>query len=465
MKSITVENYRCFASPQTARLAPLTLLVGENSTGKTSLTAMIRALWDTSYRNRIPDFNEPPYKFGGFGTIAHRTGADRAQDAVVDAALVVAGDESGDDPFKTEVTFAARLGTARPVRRRISQGDCWIEQVHADESESENQEYSYFTTSFGVSGRTWSTEDIRRRRPPHDIGSGETLPSVSFALEAYWFLAGEDRGEAGDDPATLMRVDRDEERLHALISHFERTQWSPWEDLRPYASAPIRSEPERSYSPGSSASTVDGSHTPRHLTQLAQNSPPASRRLMEKLSRFGKKAGLFEELLARSWMTSDGDAPFEIRVRLPGSPDRYEPFNLADVGYGVSQVLPIVADLLREDSPRVSMLQQPEVHLHPSAAAALGTLFCDIIAERRKVGRQLIVETHSDFIVDRCLRAVREGDLTPDDVSVVYFERSEGEARIHNVRVDEKGHYQDYPPGFRRFFLDETARFLEFDES
>ena len=60
MDSITLKNFRCFRGEQTARLAPLTLLVGENSTGKTSFMAMIRALWDVCYRDRYPDFKESP---------------------------------------------------------------------------------------------------------------------------------------------------------------------------------------------------------------------------------------------------------------------------------------------------------------------------------------------------------------------------------------------------------------------
>ena len=66
MNEIRLKNYRCFRDEQTARLAPLTLLVGENSTGKTSFMAMIRALWDIAYRFRIPDFKEDPLRFRDF---------------------------------------------------------------------------------------------------------------------------------------------------------------------------------------------------------------------------------------------------------------------------------------------------------------------------------------------------------------------------------------------------------------
>ena len=79
MDSITLENYRCFREKQTARLAPLTLLVGNNSTGKTSFLAIIRALWDAAFRNEAPDFREDPYDLGTFRDIAHNRGGRGGQ--------------------------------------------------------------------------------------------------------------------------------------------------------------------------------------------------------------------------------------------------------------------------------------------------------------------------------------------------------------------------------------------------
>jgi len=72
MKEISLENFRCFHEKQVAQLAPLTLLVGDNSTGKTSFLAMIRALWDCIYSHQIPNFEEAPFDFGSFEEIAYR---------------------------------------------------------------------------------------------------------------------------------------------------------------------------------------------------------------------------------------------------------------------------------------------------------------------------------------------------------------------------------------------------------
>ena len=79
MDQITLKNYRCFREEQTVRLAPLTLLVGENSTGKTSFMAMIRVLWDANANWRAPDFKEDPYDLGSFDEIAHHRGARGGQ--------------------------------------------------------------------------------------------------------------------------------------------------------------------------------------------------------------------------------------------------------------------------------------------------------------------------------------------------------------------------------------------------
>ena len=104
------------------------------------------------------------------------------------------------------------------------------------------------------------------------------------------------------------------------------------------------------------------------------------------------------------------------------------------------------------------LLQQPEVHLHPRAQAALGSLFCNLAAS----GKQIIVETHSDYILDRARMDIRDGktDLKPDDISVLYFERDELDVNIHSIRMDEDGNFWDAPPGYRRFFDVETRRYI-----
>jgi predicted ATPase len=126
-----------------------------------------------------------------------------------------------------------------------------------------------------------------------------------------------------------------------------------------------------------------------------------------------------------------------------------------DVGIGISQLLPVVVGALAVDIPLLS-IEQPELHIHPALQMALGDLF--IYAAKHK-GKAFIMETHSEHLMLRLLRRVREtasGELTntnyalnPDDLNVVYVDCIDGETRLIRLRVDEDGEFIDrWPNGF-----------------
>ena len=181
--------------------------------------------------------------------------------------------------------------------------------------------------------------------------------------------------------------------------------------------------------------------------------------LKGSIESFGVTSGLFNEIMIKSF---EDAGPFQVHVRRYDKKRKGTWRNIVDVGYGVSQVLPITIDLLREDSPSISLLQQPEVHLHPSAQAALGSLFCSVAEQKdnEHMRRQLIVETHSDYIIDRVRMDVRDKktSLKPEDVSILYFERVGADVTIHSLRIDEQGNVLGAPPSYGQFFLEETNR-------
>jgi len=180
-------------------------------------------------------------------------------------------------------------------------------------------------------------------------------------------------------------------------------------------------------------------------------------RLKGAIENFGKDAGLFGELSIRRLGKKETD-PFQLQVRKFGSKSKGPMRNLIDVGYGVSQVLPVITELLRHDAP-MFLMQQPEVHLHPRAQAALGSQFCKIAGPKR----QLVVETHSDHILDRVRMDIRDGksELKPEDVSILYFERKDLDVKIHSIGLDEEGNILNAPPSYRKFFMEEVNRRLK----
>ena len=194
-----------------------------------------------------------------------------------------------------------------------------------------------------------------------------------------------------------------------------------------------------------------------YLANVLTQNKNAYMELIKRLEDFGEEAGLFDEISIKRLGQRESE-PFQIQIRKSGGKLKGPLRNLIDVGYGVSQALLVIIELLRPEAPPLFLLQQPEVHLHPSAQAALGSLFCQIAGKER----QIIVETHSDHLLDRVRMDVRDGvgTLNPEDVSILFFERDELDVQIHSLGIDREGNVLDAPDSYRRFFLEETTRSL-----
>ena len=231
---------------------------------------------------------------------------------------------------------------------------------------------------------------------------------------------------------------------------------------RLYASAPVRSKPRRTYNPSRPTPDPEGDNLPMYLASLSHHNQSKWKELKNELEKFGQKAGLFDEIHIRHLGKKDSDSePFQVQVRKSGDrtkspkgPRR----NLIDVGYGVSQVLPVITELLQEEASPMFLLQQPEVHLHPRAQAALGSLFCQVAVPDRR----LVVETHSDHLLDRVRMDVRDGKtkLKPEDVSILFFERDDLDVSIHSLGFDKEGNVVGAPDTYRSFFMEETSKSL-----
>ena len=452
MDSVTFENFRCFRERQTVRLAPLTLLVGENSTGKTSFLAMLRILAQLEVGETAVDFKQPPYDLGSFDEIAHNRGGGggRATEFTVGVEHAYPNIDPDVDklpgPRRGLYTFRKNGSAPELFRRTMSAGDIAIE-------EECNSDGSYcaqlrirsgawiLELPSGSSGRSnlgqyWGFIDRSRRNPRYEDDPDSWPQPTPIDGSPEW---------GGEDEYGLWRLPYLTNRTKAGAEAM-------------FASAPVRSKPRRTYEPARVDPDPEGDYVPMYLSDLSYQRERDWKALKGQLEKFGKESGLFDELSIRPLGRSRGSDPFQIQVRKGDRRRKGAKRNLTDVGYGVSQVLPVITEMLRDDAPDQFLLQQPEVHLHPSAQAALGTLFCEVAAG----GRQMVVETHSDHLMDRVRMDVRDGTtgLQPEDVSLLYFERNGLDVCVHSLRFDRLGNVLDAPRGYRRFFLEEVERSL-----
>ena len=441
-KEIVLRDFRCFHERQTARLAPLTLLVGENSTGKTSFLAAVRAIWDTAHGSGAPDFRAAPYDLGAFPEIVHNRGGRGSN--VTSFTIGCKELTAGNRLLDFEATFESRDAAPAPATAAWRDGTVSMEFCRPS---GENPRV-VLKSSRG----SWCYPDL------------DELPT----FDGPWIIGFFSRlhhAASNDDPLSLIDDLKPlPETIGWELSSEDLAAFSFLADLfdrfppqdPPFAGAPNHPAPRRTYDPVKLDADPWGADVPSRFASLQFRDKAEWAALKEKLDAFGRESGLFDDFSVRQLTGVEG-GPFQLQVRKFGKRGRKGPGrNLMDTGFGVSQVLPALAALFRADGPPMFLLQQPELHLHPSAQAALGSLFCRTAA----AGRQLIIETHSEYIVDRIRMDIRDKrtDLKPDDVSILFFERSDLDVRIHSLRFDDQGNVRNAPDGYGRFFMEEVRR-------
>jgi predicted ATPase len=120
--------------------------------------------------------------------------------------------------------------------------------------------------------------------------------------------------------------------------------------------------------------------------------------------------------------------------------------DLTNVGVGVSQILPIVVMALLAEPPSLLIFEQPELHLHPRVQTRLADFFLSVSL----IGKQCLLETHSEYLVERLRRRIAEadGDSLTSIARIYFTERVSGETSLRPAEVTRYGALSSYPPDF-----------------
>jgi predicted ATPase len=218
--------------------------------------------------------------------------------------------------------------------------------------------------------------------------------------------------------------------------------------------APIRAKPQAIYSGGKKNFSSEGSHIPFAIKELLSDKASYVAHIKEMLDDYGKESGLFDSLDVKRFGDNKTD-PFELLIRKDESN-----YKISLVGYGLSQILPVIMEMLHLKSGLFS-IQQPEVHLHPKAQSAFGGFLYK--AAQSGTGTLFVVETHSDYIIDRFRYQMKDSEKKVP--AQVLFFKNDG---IHNIitpiEIQNDGKYDIESKAcedFRSFFIDESFRVME----
>jgi len=131
--------------------------------------------------------------------------------------------------------------------------------------------------------------------------------------------------------------------------------------------------------------------------------------------------------------------------------------NLSDVGFGISQILPVLVSALYSPSNSIVLIEQPEIHLHPKVQSSLGDFLSNVCIS----GKKIIVETHSEHLINRVLRNIAEEKIDRDYVAIYYCNLKEGVTHIQELKINKYGQIENWPPGFFEEKITETIEHIK----
>lgn len=217
--------------------------------------------------------------------------------------------------------------------------------------------------------------------------------------------------------------------------------------------SPVRAIPERAYvhySSDSNELNEDGSNS-AHILWSKRNSPVLWKgeevKLKDALNSCIDCMGLSQEISP----DRVGEILYKVGIVEPSSGSNV---SLADVGFGYSQILPVILLGLINNANNIMLLEQPEIHLHPSSAANLADLFINFASD----GKRFIIETHSQEMINRLRLRVIENPELKDIINIVFVESDlENGAQASQFQIDEQGMFPAWPDGF----LDESKKIAD----
>ena len=438
---LTIKNVRCFAREQNFDIRPLTFLVGENSTGKTTVMGCFSAIYDFISMGswKILDFNKDPYFMGSFMDISRKSRKQNIQKNSFDLGIAL-----GESNIKFKFHFVEKNKGMEPVINQVS-----IDFKDMTFVYEEKKRKTFYTVTQN------NTELLKNINSVYYKSISDGQPLIWRAIEMY------------------MRCISMPDSQKSSINKNKKIVSKAWEELRSYrreyfseelfSLAPVRSKPQRTYNPVKESPSSEGREIPITLMRLSHQKSNIWKKIYKNLVDFGRASGLFSDIKIKEYGGSSGE-PFQLQIQVMGVQS-----NIIDTGYGVSQILPLLvrlfaSDTIEKKSPKRKgtrfLLQQPEVHLHPKAQAELASL----LIQSTKSNNFFLVETHSDYIIDRTRIEIRKGNISSNKVSLIYLEPVKDGVKSHNILFDKQGNLIGAPTGYRDFFIKESNRFLGFKD-
>lgn len=433
MQYIYIDNFRGFKDTLIP-IKDVNFLVGENSTGKTSILYLIHSFSSLQFWVK-QQFMIDEYSFLNFKDIISISSENQKN---FKTGFIEIDEKKTDNIYAVLIEFTEEDGL--PVISRYH----FINGRKAGIFIIEKGCFKYNITSLNYKKNIHDEVIATYKKWTKKRYSEDNLKKVEYKklrpiLEIYHLI----EDNLIEDTLEKKNIKQNSRKQIYNITTPDFTNNLTW-------IAPIRSKPKKVYDQIGYNFTPEGDHIPYIIQKFIKHNGN-TKKFTKIIEDFGKNSGLFKTVTTNKFSDSS-DSPFELNITLDD-----KPINITNVGYGVSQCLPVIVELILRPTNTWYAIQQPEVHLHPKAQASFGDLIYNLAVEEKK---RFFIETHSDYTIDR-FRLNYRNKTNKINSQILFFERDKGFNKVSSIEIDNNGHYsEEQPDSFREFFLNEEMNIL-----
>jgi predicted ATPase len=436
-----IKNFKAWKDTGPIRLAPLTVIFGANSAGKSSLGHLLLALQQTA---RSTDRKRALHLGDATSLIDLGTFVDCLHGHDVQQAL----------SFELAWTLPKVLEVRDPLQPGIRyQGDRMRLNVALSADKAQQPEIQ--ALRYALASQGGEILDVALAR--------EEKRKLNLTSERYGFKMADGRKWPLEEPEKFYRlsdISMARYKNAGFLADFALATESMLEGISYLG--PLRNHPQRIYQwSGDTPASVGqkGEYTVAAILaaqsegrMLNRGPKQTKRNFAEFIAAWLKDLGVIHDFSVRP--VAKGRKEYEVLVRTHAKASEVK---ITDVGFGVSQVLPALVQAFYCPPHSTVWMEQPEIHLHPQVQAELADVFISA-TQARENGKpreiQLIIESHSEHFLNRLQRRVAEGAIKTEDVAVYFCRRAGSATELEPLRLNMFGEIENWP---ENFFGDEMA--------
>jgi AAA15 family ATPase/GTPase len=441
LNKLRIRNFKLWKDTGNIRMAPITLFFGANSSGKSSigqLLMMLKQTIESPDRKAVfyPGGKNSAVQLGSFQELVfHRDPAKKINfeyEWRLQNPLKFRDPVSGQAFSGDTLSFEAEVGLGLKDQHSLVVDHLKYQVIKNSET----------TTSIGMERKSGAKAEYKVEAEKYALKRQKGR--VWYPGAPVRFYGFPDEVVAYHQNADFVQsLNFEHEKLFGMLSYL----------------GPLRIKAERLYSwTGIEPESVGYSGENTVAAILAARNRKIS--LVKPGAKRASPARLFEEIIALKLAEmglikefkvnpiSDQRQEYEVKIRTRGSRDWVD---LPDVGFGISQVLPVLVQCYYAPKGSIILMEQPEIHLHPSAQSALADVMIDVINSRedgedRNI--QLIIETHSEHFLRRLQRRIAEDSVSQDRVSAYFANITKTPALLEPLQIDLFGNIHNWPDHF-----------------